>query len=514
MPPSAAGPVSGKFGSFARLASLPPYVLAAVDELKSQPARRGHDVFDFGLGNPDGPSPHAAIEPPLSTRRSRPGNQRYMPSQGLPETRQAICDWYQRRYGQSSIPRRRRSSRSARRKASRTCCSRSSAPATACCRPTPAIRSTASASIIAGGEPVPVATGPGQRSLQGDRGGARARAAQAEGPDRQLPAQPDQRGRRSGVLREGRARCATARSLWVISDLAYADLVHDGSPAPSIFQVQGARDVAVEFFTVSKSYSMPGWRVGFCVGNGRWSARWRRSRATSTTASSRPTQLAAAHRARHLRRRRRGEPRASTSTAPRLLVQRAGGGRLAGRRCRCASMFVWAPLPAAQPLSRRARSTFASELLSEARVAVSPGVGFGPGGEGFVRFALVEPDDRATAGLRAPSPRRRTEFRFSPRTLRGFRTSEPRFPGRRGLTKPPRSSRNPLHAGSSCTQSLHFQAKPRSSTRGTSPTSRVRRWAAPRPRSPTCCAASTARRSRRTPTPATSWWSSTPRRSS
>ena len=103
MAPVAAGPPPGKFGSFPRLAHLPPYVLAAVDELKSRLRAEGHDVFDFGLGNPDGPSPAAVIDR-LTTEARRAGNQRYMPSKGLPEVRRAICDWYQRRYGQTFDP--------------------------------------------------------------------------------------------------------------------------------------------------------------------------------------------------------------------------------------------------------------------------------------------------------------------------------------------------------------------------------------------------------------------------
>src|SRR5437764_9298687 len=98
-----AGPPDPSSNRFARLASLPPYVLAAVDELKSKLRAEGHDVFDFGLGNPDGPSPAAAIDR-LATEARRAGNQRYMPSKGLPETRRAICDWYERRYGQSFDP--------------------------------------------------------------------------------------------------------------------------------------------------------------------------------------------------------------------------------------------------------------------------------------------------------------------------------------------------------------------------------------------------------------------------
>ncbi len=161
-----------------------------------------------------------------------------------------------------------RSSRSARRRGSRTCLLAIVGPGDCVLSPDPCYPIHRFGVIIAGGEPVPVAdAAPGCDRLRGDRGGARARAAQAEGPDRQLPAQPDQRRRRARPSSRRWSRWRKRESLWVISDLAYADLVHDGRPAPSIFQVPGARELAVEFFTVSKSYSMPGWRVGFCVGN-------------------------------------------------------------------------------------------------------------------------------------------------------------------------------------------------------------------------------------------------------
>ena len=183
---------------------------------------------------------------------------------------------------------------------------------------------------------------------------------------------------------------ARRESLWVISDLAYADLMHNGEPAPSIFQVEGARDVAVEFFTVSKSYSMPGWRVGFCVGNRPLVGALTNIKGYLDYGSFAPVQLAAAT--------------ALTSCDGDVAENRAVYKHRSKLLCTeleavgwsvpqpVASMFVWAPLPpqAAGPGSVK----FASELLERARVAVSPGVGFGPGGEGYVRFALVENDDR------------------------------------------------------------------------------------------------------------------------
>jgi alanine-synthesizing transaminase len=167
--------------------------------------------------------------------------------------------------------------------------------------------------------------------------------------------------------------------------------MHDGRPAPSIFQVPGARDVAVEFFTVSKSYSMPGWRVGFCVGNAGLVGALTTIKGYLDYGTFAPTQLAAATAltscdADVTTNRERYKHRSK------LLVD---GLAKAGWNVPLptASMFVWAPVPKSH--ANLSAVAFASALLEHARVAVSPGVGFGPGGEGYVRFALIEPDDRA-----------------------------------------------------------------------------------------------------------------------
>src|SRR4051812_2152225 len=265
MAPVSAGPPPGKFGSFPRLANLPPYVLAAVDELKSRLRAEGHDVFDFGLGNPDGPSPAAVLDR-LTTEARRPGNQRYMPSKGLPEVRRAICDWYQRRYGQTFDPDRQAVVTLGAKEGLAHLLLALIGPGDCVLSPDPCYPIHRFGVMIAGGEPIPVAVGPGKDHY------AEIEAALARSPRRprglivNFPHNPTSATADLGFYQKVVA-LAQRENLWVISDLAYADLAFDGRPAPSIFQVPGARDVAVEFFTVSKSYSMPGWRVGFCVGN-------------------------------------------------------------------------------------------------------------------------------------------------------------------------------------------------------------------------------------------------------
>jgi alanine-synthesizing transaminase len=385
-----AGPPDPSSNRFARLAALPPYVLAAVDELKSRLRAEGHDVFDFGLGNPNGPSPRAVIER-LTAEAQRPGNQRYMPSRGLPEVRRAICDWYQRRYGQSFDPETEAVVTLGAKEGLAHLLLAIVAPGDCVLSPDPCYPIHRYGVIIAGGEPVPVATRPGLDPY------AEIEAALARSPRKpkglivNFPHNPT-----SAVVDqafyEKVVALARRESLWVISDLAYADLVHDGRPAPSIFAVPGARDLAVEFFTVSKSYSMPGWRVGFCVGNRTLVGALGTIKGYLDYGIFGPVQLAAA-----------------TALSPACDADVAGNRELYRKRAAVlceglaaagwpvplpsASMFVWAPLP--RQAAGQTAVKFAAELLEKARVAVSPGVGFGPGGEGYVRFALVETDERA-----------------------------------------------------------------------------------------------------------------------
>jgi alanine-synthesizing transaminase len=384
-----AGPPSQFANQFARLASLPPYVLAAVDDLKSKLRAEGHDVFDFGLGNPDGPSPKAAIER-LVTEAQKAGNQRYMPSRGMPEVRGAICDWYARKYGQTFDPEGEAVVTIGAKEGLAHLLLAIVAPGDCVLTPDPCYPIHRYGVIVAGGEPVPVATGPDKDAY------AEIEAALARAPRKpkglvvNFPHNPT-----SAVVDlafyEKVVALAKREKLWVISDLAYADLLHDGRPAPSIFQVPGAREVAVEFFTVSKSYSMPGWRVGFCVGSRALVGALTTIKGYLDYGTFAPTQLAAATAlascdADVVANRERYKHRAK------LLVD---GLAAAGWSVSLpvASMFVWAPVPKSH--AHLGAVGFASALLEHARVAVSPGVGFGPGGEGYVRFALIEPDDRA-----------------------------------------------------------------------------------------------------------------------
>jgi alanine-synthesizing transaminase len=387
--------MAGQFDAFPRLASLPPYVLATVDELKSRLRAEGQDVFDFGLGNPDGPSPAAAIDR-LTTEARRPGNQRYMPSKGLPEVRRAICDWYQRRYGQTFDPDKEAVITIGAKEGIAHLLLALVGPGDCVLSPDPCYPIHRYGVIIAGGEPVPVAVRPG-----GDHFAA-IQAALARSPRKpkglivNFPHNPTSATADLGFFARV-VELARREKLWVISDLAYADLAYDDKPAPSIFQVPGARELAVEFFTVSKSYSMPGWRVGFCVGGETLVRALSTIKGYLDYGIFAPAQLAAATAltscdADVAQNRERYRHRAD------VLVKGLGD---AGWRVEkpTASMFVWAPLPASH--RQLGAVAFASALLAKTKVAVSPGLGFGPGGEGYVRFALIEPDDRVAKACAA-----------------------------------------------------------------------------------------------------------------
>jgi alanine-synthesizing transaminase len=371
-----------------RLSQLPPYVLARVDELKTRLRAAGRDVCDFGLGNPDGPSP-AAVVARLTAELARPGFQRYMPSRGLPEPRQAICEWYQRRYGQSFDPEREAVVTIGSKEGIAHLLLALVGPGDCVLAPDPGYPIHRYGVVIAGGEPISVAVGPGRDHFR-DIEDALARSPR---PPRGLivnfPHNPTT-AVADLAFYERVVELALREKLWVISDLAYADLAFDDRPSPSIFLVPRAREVAVEYFTVSKSYSMPGWRVGFCVGNPDMVGALATMKGYLDYGIFAPLQHAAATALRscdgdvaenRARYRHRAGVLARGLAEAGWPVQAPEG-----------TMFIWAPLPASHAAA--GSLAFASELLERAEVAVAPGLGFGPGGDGHVRFSLIESDDR------------------------------------------------------------------------------------------------------------------------
>jgi alanine-synthesizing transaminase len=371
-----------------RLSQLPPYVLARVDELKSRLRAEGREVFDFGLGNPDGPSPAAAVAR-LQAELGKAGFQRYMPSRGLPEVRAAICGWYQRRYGVSFDPETEAVATIGSKEGIGHLLLSLVGPGDCVLSPDPGYPIHRFGVLIAGGEPVPVAVAPEKDHFREIEAALARAPRKPKGLVVNFPHNPTA-ATADLAFYEKVVALALREKLWVISDLAYADLCFDGKMAPSIFQVPRSREVAVEFFTASKSYSMPGWRVGFCVGNPDLVGAVVTIKGYLDYGSFAPTQLAGAT-ALTSCDREAVENCALYKHRAEVLVEafRAAGWPMSPPR---ATMFVWAEIP---PAYRALGAVgFAAELLEKAGVAVSPGVGFGPGGEGYVRLALIESDDR------------------------------------------------------------------------------------------------------------------------
>jgi alanine-synthesizing transaminase len=325
----------------------------------------------------------------LQAELGKPGFQRYMPSKGLPEVREAICAWYARRHGVTFNPETEAVATIGSKEGIAHLLLALLGPGDCVLAPDPGYPIHQKGVVIAGGEVVPVKVGPGQDHFA-DIQAAFARSPRPpKGLIVNFPHNPTTATADLSFYAKV-VDLAVREKLWVISDLAYADLCFDDRPAPSIFQVPRAREVAVEFFTVSKSYSMPGWRVGFCVGNPDLVGGLATIKGYLDYGSFAPTQLAAAT--------------ALSDCDADVVSNRALYKHRAAVLCDAlnaagwpvtapaATMFVWAAIP--ERYKSLGALGFASELLQKAGVAVAPGTGFGAGGEGYVRFSLIESDDR------------------------------------------------------------------------------------------------------------------------
>ena len=379
---------------FPRLSRLPPYVFSITNDLKMAARRRGEDVIDFGMGNPDGPTPPHIVEKLIDTVR-RPDTHRYSMSKGIPRLRRAICHWYARRYGVELDPE------------------------------TEAIVTIGSKEGIAHlalatlgrGDTVLVPNPSYPIHIYGPViAGADIRHVPLT-PDTDFFAELEQTIHRSypkpkllivNFPSNPTAQCvelpfferlvALARQygIWIVHDLAYADIVFDGWKAPSILQVPGAREVAVEFFTMSKSYNMAGWRVGFMAGNRDLVAALARIKGYHDYGTFTPIQVAAIAAL-------EGPQDCVADIAQRYQRRRdvlCKGLHEAGWNVDVpkASMYVWARIP--ERYRAPGSLEFTKKLLADAKVSVAPGIGFGEYGDGHVRFALIENEHRIRQAVR------------------------------------------------------------------------------------------------------------------
>jgi len=379
---------------FPRIERLPPYVFNAVNDLKARARWRGEDIIDFGMGNPDQSTPKHIVDKLVEVAQ-RPGTQRYSVSRGIPRLRRAICNWYLQRYGVELDPEREAIVTIGSKEGLAHLSLATVGPGDAVLVPNPSYPIHPYGFVIAGADIRHVPLVPGV-----DFFAELDKAIKDSWPRPKMlvlnfPGNPTTQCV-DLVFFEKVIDMARENEIWVIHDLAYADLVFDGYHAPSILQVPGAKDVAVEFFSLSKSYNMPGWRVGFMVGNDTLVAALTRMKSYLDYGIFTPIQVAAiaalegpqdcVEQIRETYRKRRD-----------VLCDGLSAAGWAVERPK-ATMFVWAPIP--EQYRHLGSLDFSKKLLTEAKVAVSPGIGFGQYGDDHVRFGLIENEHRTRQAIR------------------------------------------------------------------------------------------------------------------
>ena len=380
---------------FPRIKRLPPYVLAVVTELKSKMRRAGEDVIDLGMGNPDLPTPKHIVDKLVEAARN-PRNHRYSLSRGIPKLRQAICAWYKRKYDVDLDPDTEAIATIGAKEGISHLMMAIMGPGDIAMVPNPTYPIHAYSVIIAGADVRSISLTSGEGDFM-DRA-QRAMKTLWPKPKVMIISFPHNPTTEVVDLAFFKRVVAFAKEheMLVVHDFAYADLVFDGYKAPSILQVPGAKDVAVEMYSMSKGYSMPGWRVGFVVGNKRMVSALTRLKSYLDYGMFQAIQIAAT----------------VALNGPHRVVDEAVEVYRKRRDCLVdgfarigwefpkpqATMFVWAPVP--EQFASIGSLEFSKLLLTKAKVAVSPGVGFGEHGEGFVRFALVENEHRIRQAIR------------------------------------------------------------------------------------------------------------------
>ncbi|WP_128891042.1 LL-diaminopimelate aminotransferase [Erythrobacter sp. HKB08] len=379
---------------FYRMKRLPPYVIAEVNAMRHAARQAGKDIIDLGMGNPDQPPPQHVIDK-LCEVASKPDAHGYSQSKGIPGLRRAQANYYGRRFGVDIDPEREVVVTMGSKEGLASLATAITAPGDVILAPNPSYPIHTFGFTIAGATIRSVPTTPDEnywKSLDA------AMAFTAPRPSVLVVNYPSNPTAEVVDLAfyERLVDWARENEVWILSDLAYSELYYDGKPTPSIMQVKGAKDVAIEFTSMSKTYSMAGWRMGFAVGNKDLIAALTRVKSYLDYGAFTPIQAAACaalngpqdvveeNRQRYQRRRD-------------VMVEafsRAGWDIPPPP----ASMFAWAPLPPA--LKDMGSLEFSKQLLTHAEVAVAPGVGYGEQGESFVRIAMVENEQRLRQAAR------------------------------------------------------------------------------------------------------------------
>ena len=379
---------------FRRIKRLPPYVFNIVNELKAAARARGEDIIDFGMGNPDQPTPGHIVDK-LVEAAQRKDTHRYSLSRGIPRLRRAICAWYKRRFDVDLDPETQSIVTIGSKEGLAHLALACVGPGDSILVPNPAYPIHPYGFVIAGADIRHVPMVPGVDFF------AKLEEAIVDSWPRpkmlvlNFPGNPTTQCVELDFFQKV-IDMAREYNIWVIHDLAYADIVFDGYVAPSILQIDGAEEVAVEFFSLSKSYNMPGWRVGFMCGNKSLVAALARMKSYLDYGMFTPIQVAAI----------------SALEGPQECVTEIREMYQSRRDTLCdglssagwpiekpkATMFVWARIP--EQYRSMGSLEFCKKLLKEAKVAVSPGIGFGEHGDDHVRFGLIENEHRTRQAVR------------------------------------------------------------------------------------------------------------------
>ena len=379
---------------FQRIKRLPPYVFSIIDGMKMAARHRGEDIVDFGMGNPDAATPPHVVAK-LVEAASKPQNHRYSVSRGIYKLRVAICDWYKRRYAVDLDPDAEAIVTIGAKEGISHLAWATIDPGDVVLCPSPTYPIHQYAVVLAGGDLrcVPLTTSE-------EFFGHLEEAIRQSWPKPKMliisfPHNPTTQVVECEFF-ERVVQTAKEHNFIVVHDLAYADLTFDGYEAPSFLQARDAKDVGVEFFSLSKSYNMPGWRVGFCVGNREVIHALARIKSYLDYGIFQPIQIAAiqalngpqdcVEEIRSLYQKRRDSLIDGLDRAGWYIPKPKG------------TMFVWAEIPA--PAKKMGSVEFSKYLLQEAQVAVSPGIGFGQYGDEHVRFALIENEHRTKQAVR------------------------------------------------------------------------------------------------------------------
>jgi len=382
------------FSDFQRINRLPPYVFNIVNELKAQARARGEDIVDFGMGNPDQPTPQHIIDK-LVEASQRKDTHRYSVSRGIPRLRKAICNWYKDRYAVELDHDSEAIVTIGSKEGLAHLALATLGTGDTVLVPNPAYPIHPYGFVISGADIRHVPLVPGVDFFEELEKSIKDTWPKPKMLVLNFPGNPTTQCVDLEFF-EKVVQVAKEHEIWVVHDLAYADIVFDGYKAPSILQVPGAKDIAVEFFTLSKSYNMPGWRVGFMCGNPTLVGALARMKSYLDYGMFTPIQIAAI----------------TALEGPQECVAEIRDMYLERRDVLCdglnnigwkvekpkATMFVWAQIP--EQYREMGSLEFTKLLLKEAKVAVSPGIGFGEYGDDHVRFGLIENAHRTRQAVR------------------------------------------------------------------------------------------------------------------